>query len=224
MARRALWLPLSVVAGLVAGGVLAGVVATLDVGGHRREEPLTGAAAAEAFLDAWRESRLATWVIEGTFTRTTATGRSITSEIHVAQRPPDRLSLGIGSVTARLGDRRLSCTTDPAGELRCRDAGRAPPYEEEVAQEVETLATYVQGAVPLYEVTADSDGCFDLELLVEMPAPPYGEEARFCFDEETRAPTLAEIRRTEAVDVRRSTRVSAEVSDEDLAPPPGRAA
>lgn len=202
---------------------VVGVVA-LDVGGVDEHEParLRGPAAARAFLATWRASRLATWVVEGTYERRTAGGRRVASEVRVAQRPPDRLVLGLGAVQARLGNRRLACAPDPDGVLRCADDGRAPPYAAEVDDEVRVLAGYVEGDVPLYAVTADAPGCFILRLVVELPAPPYGRRARFCFDPVTHAPLLAEIRRAEAVDVRRTIEVRTTVTDADLAPPPGQ--
>jgi hypothetical protein len=209
---------------LAVGGAAVAAVVAFDLGGVEEHEPppLRGRAAARAFLTTWRESRLATWVVEGTYERRTTSGRRVASEVRVAQRPPDRLVVGLGAVQARRDARRLACAPDPDGVLRCADDGRAPPYAAEVEDEVRVLATYVEGDVPLYEVTADDPGCFTLRLVVELPAPPYGRRARFCFDPVTHAPLLAEIRRTEATDVRRTITVRTTVTDEDLAPPPGQ--
>src|SRR5205823_50148 len=81
--------------------------------------------------------------------------------------------------------RRLPCTTGPRGALQCRDGGPAPPYGQEVDRELALLRGYLSGPDPLYRVRVEGGGCYRLELLVSMPAPPYGRRARFCFDAAT---------------------------------------
>ena len=96
------------------------------------------------------------------------------------------------------------------------DEGRARrSFRAEVARDVHTIRTYVQGDVPLYTVHAAGD-CFDLRQARALPAPPYGTEARFCFDPATGAPTRREIHRPEGTDVQQAVEVRTEVSADDF--------
>jgi len=207
------------VAGLIVG--IAVTVAVAATGGS--SEPAGVRAqpdAAGAYVADWRRSQLGTWKVVMRWQRT-AGGSQLHDEIRVAQRPPDRLSVAAGAVDARQGDRRLSCAAGEDGRLRCRDAGAAVPYDQEVAAGEAVLRGQVVGSARLYEVTAPLPHCYELRLRVRYPAPPYGQRARFCFDGVTGAPTLREIDRVEGRDRQEALSVSAQVDDADLAPPPG---
>jgi hypothetical protein len=202
-------------------------VATDHSGSSRPEASVAAAvpgddAAKAAFLEAWRRSRLSTFFVALRFERRTSGGQGLASEVRIAQRPPDRLSVGLGSIDARRGGRRLACATGADGSLRCRDGGPAPPYAQEVDDEVALLRGYLSGPNPLYGVRARRRGCYELELLVPIPAPPYGRRARFCFDPSTGALVESEVERAEATDRQQAVEVRATVGDADLAPPAGR--
>jgi hypothetical protein len=204
----------------LAAGVVAGVVGVAVLAGlgwpSGDEDPAGGeSAAATAFVDAWRRSRLATWVVDGRFERRVGDRVVLAVDVHRAQRPPDRLSVGFGAVDARAGGRRLACAEDDAGVVTCRDGGPAPPYAEEVDDEIELLRRYV-APDGLYTVAAEPGGCFRLRLRRAMLTPPYGQRARFCFDPETGAPVRAELERLEATDRTVAVRVDAHPTDEDL--------
>ena len=173
---------------------------------------------AEAFLAAYERSRLGTFVVESTLERTFPGGTSFSAETSVAQDPPDRLERSLGSVTARRGSEVTLCRVTEAGRYRCTTGRAERSYRGLVADEVEALASYLEGALPLYSVTANGD-CFDLAQVRPLPAPPYGTAARFCFDEETGALTLLRIERDEAVDVTEATAVTGDVRAGDLRPP-----
>jgi hypothetical protein len=83
------------------------------------------------------------------------------------------------------------------------------------------LRQQLLGPQRLYDVTATAAHCYDLRLRVTYPAPPYGRRARFCFDADTGAPTLRDIDRAEGRDVQEAVSVSGQVTDADLAAPPG---
>jgi hypothetical protein len=142
-------------------------------------------------------------------------------EIRTAQRPPDRLSVALGSVEARQGDRRLACAAGEDGRLHCRDAGAAPPWDQDVNAGEAVLRQQLLGPQRIYDVTATSAHCYNFRLRFSYPVPPYGRQARFCFDEDTGALTLRDIDRAEGRDVQEATSVSGQVTDADLAPPPG---
>ncbi len=162
---------------------------------------------AEAFLAAYERSRLGTYVVESTLERRFPGGTGFTAESSIAQDPPDRLERSLGSVTARRGPDVTLCRVTEANRYRCTTGRAERSYRGLVADEVETLASYLGGELPLYAVTADGD-CFDLAQARPLPAPPYGTAARFCFDDETGALTLLRVERDEAVDVTEATSVT----------------
>ncbi|MBV9041170.1 MAG: hypothetical protein JOZ68_09200 [Acidimicrobiia bacterium] len=209
------------IVGLIVGvAAAAAVVATSDGRTkHAIARPAEPDAGAQYIAD-WRRSQLGTWKVVLHWQRIVGSSR-LDDEIRTAQRPPDRLSVALGSVDARRGDRRLSCASDADGHLHCRDAGAAPPYDQDVAGNEAVLRGQLLGPSRLYDVTATSSHCYDLRLRFSYPVPPYGRRARFCFDEATGAPTLRDIDRVEGRDVQEATSVSGDVTDADLAPPPG---
>ena len=217
-ARRPL---VGAVAGAVVGAVVVGVLAVNDFAFDEELTPATTSEsqeAADAFLAAWERKLRGTWVARSEFTRTTATRQTLSGEVHEAQRPPDRVRRGLGSVDARIDGRRLACAPTETGEVQCRDGGPAPPYEDEVASELGLLRGYVMGRARLYAVSAESSTCFRLRLVQRMLAPPYGAVARFCFQAATGAPLRAEIRRNGTLDVTRALEVGADPTPADLAP------
>jgi hypothetical protein len=210
---------LATVTGLVVG--MVAVVALAAAGWPHRERPRSTAtaqpAAAGEFLAQWQRMRLGTWALEARFSRVTRAGRRLDTDLHMAQRPPDRLVTGLGSIDARRGGTRLACAPDAGGTVHCRDGGPAPPYDAEVARELGYLRRYVEGTGALYAVRRSGD-CYDLRLRLRIPSPPYGERARFCFDRATDAPVRSEIERAEARDTTVALRVRARPSEADLDP------
>jgi hypothetical protein len=195
-------------------GLALAVVASVVV--EPRERP----APEDAFLQAWERSRLGTYVVASTFTRRLEDGRELSASTSVAQRPPrDRLVLGLGAVEGRLDGRVIRCASDAGATVSCFTGPPAPPYEEEVATEIERLEGYVAGERPLYRVERRASGCFVLVLALDLPSPPYGRRATFCFDRETGAPTRTVIERDEAVDTTVADSIRPEVTDADLALP-----
>jgi hypothetical protein len=197
--------------------MVAGLAASGWHDRHEHRADSESAAAAANFVAAWRRSRAGTWVVDATFERVTASGRRLAGQVHMAQRPPDRLVTGLGAVDGRRGDRRLACATDPGGALRCRDGAQVRPYAEEVDSEVATLRTYVHGPGAFYAVRQDGE-CFALRLSRQILSPPYGSRARFCFDRATGAPVRSQVTRREATDRTVAGAVRARPSDVDLDP------
>lgn len=201
--------------------LLAACVAAFVLGTPARS--LRGPGAARALVDTWRESRSATFVVDSDFTRTLPDGKQLEDTTRIVQRPPnDRLTFGFGSVSGRLGGKIYRCAAEPQDSPKCITSVDAPDYATEVDQEVSALAQYVEGDRPLYQVIdfADSPGrCYRLDLAVDIPAPPYGRQALFCFDRGTLAPTLTVIVRTEATDRTEARRIRGVVTDADLRVP-----
>jgi hypothetical protein len=139
------------------------------------------------------------------------------------QRPPnDRLTFGFGSIAGRLRGKIYRCAAQPDGSPTCLTSTVAPDYSSEVDSEVAGLASYVEGDRPLYRVIEFPDPrgqCFRLDLNIELPAPPYGREALFCFDGATRAPSLTVLVRDEATDRTEARVLRGQVTDADLQVP-----
>jgi hypothetical protein len=186
-----------------------------------------GAPAADTLLTTWRQSRMATFVVESDFTRRLPDGNALHQTQRIVQRPPDdRLIIGFGAVTGRLGGKILRCASEPTGTSRCFTAADARPYAEEVDDEVAGLDRLVRGDRPPYRVVEFAEGadrCFRLDLAVDVPSPPYGDHALFCFDRTNLAPTLTVVERPEATTRTEATSVRATVTADDLKvePDPG---
>lgn len=202
------------VAGVVVGCVLAGLLVSTGL----LSRPPSAAPAAADFIEAYRRSREGTYVVDAEFTRTMADGREMSSAAIVAQRPPDRVRRQLGSASGRLGDRWLNCSTAPNGQFQCALGGEVAPYEQETADDVDAMRTYVEGASPAYSVTPAGRGCFELRRLATLPDPAYGDYTRMCFDAATGAIAYLEIRRDGgSTDRLRAFSVRPQVTDVDLA-------
>jgi hypothetical protein len=202
-------------------GALIGLVASAVLVAQWRSEPVVtrGPQAAEAFTEAWERSRLGTYYVRSEVERTTPNGE-LSSELEVAQRPPDVVRRQHGALWGRQGDRTISCVADENDIVTCGPGGQVlPPFEDEVAEEMARWAAYLEGDQPLYRVSTAGDGCFDLALTQVYPSPPYGTEARFCFDEETGAMITNRIVRDEGTEVLTAVEVRADVTDADFALP-----
>lgn len=168
------------------------------------------------FVAAYERSRTAELVVDSTFTRTFNDGRELAYETQLIQRPPDDvLVVGAGSASGRLGGRITRCNATAAdAPPDCIRSADAPPYAEEVAQEVASLEALLDG---VYDLDRDDAGCWILTLeLVSLPAAPYGGAARFCFDEASGALRSLEVRRPEAVERTEAVSIRTEVQDADL--------
>jgi hypothetical protein len=180
----------------------------------------TGPNAVQEFLDAWTRSRQGTYVVVSTFRRTFADGKEIAAPATIAQRPPDRLSFGLGEAEGRVDGQIVRCGSAPDGRYGCVTADGAGDYTASVTREVHNLSTQVTGNPPLYQVTRSGPGCFDLTQTGNYPILPYGHGARLCFDPATGAPTRTEIHRDGSTETTIATSVRAAVTDADFRIPP----
>jgi hypothetical protein len=222
MARRPSWrLAAVVLAGLLGLTVVAALQDDPD-----EEEPAPAdpspPEAAEDFLDAWARSRAATYRTVADFTRTSSsTGAELQRRIVIAQRPPDRLRIDESGAAGIVDGRRILCSFRDE-ELVCNDAEAEVTLEEQAAEQLATLRGYVTGDDPLYDVTADPDtedgDCFDLGLAHRIVAPPLGVTSRYCFDEDTGAPTHTVVEAVEATDDIRTIQLDTVVTDAQLDP------
>ena len=177
---------------------------------------IRGPRAARAFIAAWDRSRHGTFVVESRFERVLTDGRRFTGDTFLAQRPPDRLVVGLGPVEGRVDGRGIDCATEPSGGLRCFPGAPVGDYEDDVAGEIRLLRSYVEGERPLYAASWDGEDCFALVLVLDVPAAPYGTSARFCFDPATGAQVVLEVRRPEGRDLTDAISVRGTVRDDDF--------
>ena len=216
MARRPSWRLAAVVLVL-----LVGVSAVATLVGDDGDEP-DADDIPQLFLDAWQRSREATFRSVADFTRhSNSTGAELHHQQIVAQRPPDRLFVDGDGATGIVEGERLACDFREQ-RLHCDRAEAQRTLAEETEQQLETLADYVEGEDPLYVIEADLEtevgACFELTLTRDIVAPPLGNLTRYCFDDETGAPSETHVERDEANDDLVLTQLTGEVTDADLDP------
>lgn len=219
---------------LIAVGVLAGVVAgTLAAWWlqtppdqtppaptlvSRPEIAAASPEAAESFVAAWERSRRETYLAVSAWHRVTDVGAESHQTRVLAQRPPDRVLSSGRTLSGEVGGVRYECDELPADELTCRELDTGFDWDDYAAlvdEEVAAMWTYVEGDQPLYLVSRDG-ACFELRLARGMHAPPYGRQARFCFDPESGAPSEIQVERDEGTDTVELLSVTTTVTDDDL--------
>jgi hypothetical protein len=176
-------------------------------------------AAADRFVAAWRRSLEASWSVDESVERSTALGGHLVFSVHRAQRPPDRVNVGLGSADARQGDQLVTCAPGAGGKVTCAKQRAANSYQREVDVQMAALSPYVSGPEAVYAVSQVA-GCFQLTLrLPGYPVPPYGQTAVFCFDPGTGAPAGSVIVRNEGTDRTRVVAAHVPARDADLVLP-----
>jgi hypothetical protein len=222
--RRALPTWWIVVIGLCAGAFLGVAAAALVRDGGEDPPTMTlapaaspypddQAANAQAFLAAWRRYREATFVVESTFVRELPGGEDLEVDRIVVQDPPRRLVRQGGSVSVSGDDTSMSC--EPIGSETVCTTFAGVDYEAGIREELGAWATAVTGDAPAYAVAVPQPGCYDLQLVTDLVAPPYGEATRVCFDEETGAIRSRQVTRTSGIDTEEATSIRATVQDAD---------
>jgi hypothetical protein len=203
------------VAVVVGYALLLAVVAVVALRGEDSRDLAAG-----RFVSAYEHSRLGTYAMEATFTRRSiSTDAAISSDVVEAQRPPNRVRAQFGGVQGQLDDITFVCgpVVDSSTGKRCAFS-KVAPFDEVVADDVAVVRSYVGGDDPLYTVVQDG-GCFSLRRTRYDPRPPYGEEARLCFDRTTGALVRARIRNTGVIDETNAVEVRPHVGDSELRPP-----
>ena len=176
-------------------------------------------AGAAALVTAWQRWRTASFVSVGTWTRTidARPDEPLTGDVYVAQAPPRRLVVRLGSVVERHGDEVSACSvSDQVVIAPPCVAGEGLAYDALVEYELGLVERYVTGPSRLYDVARSSVDCFRAELVVPASASPWGRWAEYCFDEQTGALRSARVRRRSATDVELVGSIRAEVRDDDF--------
>jgi hypothetical protein len=184
----------------------AGDVAHLSLSDATGDEAAAHQAAQEAFLTAWRRYRTATYSAELVFERVAKDGQSLRSSSTYTQQPPRRVVREGDSVLLTAGADSRTCNR-VNGVVACAPAPNIA-YDAGVDAEIATWKTALEGAAPYYVVSEPQPSCFQLDLAVEITDPPYGEVARFCFDESTGALTQRQIVRTTATDTEETASIT----------------
>jgi hypothetical protein len=178
---------------------------------------VSGPDAADAFVDVYTRSLDATYRIEGQLTRTLEDGRTLQSGYHSVQRPPDRIQRALGSTSGEIGGRTVNCSTSDGGSYTCAAAGDAKPWPEQRQEILDALEVYVRGDDPVYEVTREESGCFDLVRRRTEEDASFGQRARLCFDDHYAGYRRLEVHHDGgAVDVMLADLVTDQVSDADF--------
>jgi hypothetical protein len=207
---------LAVVVGLVAVVAVVGLVVWLS-GRDGGDDTITGAEAADALVEAYTRSLDATYKIEGEFTRTLPGGRTLQSAYLSVQRPPDRLQRSLGSTSGVVNGRSINCSTPAGSSYTCAATGEAEPWDEERQEILDALDQYVRGDDPVYAVTGDGAGCFDLARRRTEEDASFGRRAQLCFDETYGGYSRLEVEREGgAVDVMSKLVITDQVSAADF--------
>jgi hypothetical protein len=205
--------------------VSVGLVVALAIGAAmggwlvvRDHTEVRGEAAAEAFFADYVASLDATYRLDGTFRRTMPDGRELTSGLLVAQRPPDRVQRSLGSTTGVVGGRYVNCGPTAAdGGYECAPGAMAEPAAVRRAEQLEALEQYVRGDDPVYAVTGDGDGCYELLRRRTEPEASFGVRAELCVDARTGAIRRLEVQHdTGAVDVLEGLAITPGATDADF--------
>jgi hypothetical protein len=176
----------------------------------------------EELLATYARSRRATWLVTFEYHRRTAAGGRLDLRLTELNRPPDHLSSGLGGLNGRVGDRQVVCT-DVDGRRLCAPSGPVVPFEDELAAQLGELRDVLQPPAKWYAVEAaparrlagEPAACYGLRRIADVPDPPYGERAEYCFAADG-APLLTRIERREGTDERVAATVTRQVGDGDV--------
>jgi hypothetical protein len=212
--------------GFATGAVLGIlIIAALLVTDTRVHEPGSAHAAsgvpseeaAQEFVDDWRRMREGTWTTDATYVRVSADGRSSRSEIHEAQRPPDRIRTVSGSTSIERPGKIIVCAPD-TGEAKgdCRTQETTRTYQDGVNEEVSGVEELVLGPASTYGVSKSSRHCYALQAVSSSAVSSWGERAAFCFDDKTGALKSTEVVRGGVTDSITVTSVRSDVQDSEF--------
>ncbi|HLF40420.1 MAG TPA: hypothetical protein VI854_02985 [Acidimicrobiia bacterium] len=176
----------------------------------------------EELLAAYERSRRATWLIDFAFRRRLHNGGRLDLTVVELNRPPDHLIAGLGGRSGTVGGRTIRCEQVEGREI-CAPQGAAVPFEDSLAEQVSELRDALQPPAKWYavglgerrRVAGEQATCFVLTRLVNVPSPPYGDRAEYCFAEDG-VPLLARVERREGTDERTAEAVRRVVTDADV--------
>lgn len=211
-------------AGLAVAGWLPGggtrSRASARAGAAEAGSASAGSAPADAFLAAWRAHLSSTWSVDQVGDRTTDAGAHLRLAVHEAQRPPDRVRTGLGSVDARRGSTLIACASASSVPL-CRTERASGSWQEAADAEISGLRGALTGNTAVYSVAASGPGCFQFTLRRPAAVVPvtFGRGARYCLDPSSGAVLSSTVERVGAVDTLTTVEHHSPATDADLALP-----
>ncbi len=178
----------------------------------------------EEFLGAYERSRRATWYVTYEFTRRLRTGGSLDLTSVELNRPPDHIIAGLGGLNGVVGGREIVCDLVGDREI-CAPEGAAAPFDDALVAELSELRDVVQPPAKWYAVEEGGERtvageparCFALRRVVNVPSPPYGDRAEYCFALADGAPLVNRVERREGTDQRLAVAITRQVTDADIA-------
>lgn len=178
-------------------------------------------AAALELVGAWRTWRTATFIVDGTWTRTLDSGGPpLSGPVHVVQDPPRRIVQRLGATVEVLDGTVASCepvAEDQASVAPCLAGNTGMSYDQRTDSELDLVGSYVGGDTRIYDVEFGLlPGCYRVELTATVLGSPWGRWAEFCFDDETGALISSRVRRKSAVDVELDVVTSSVVVEADF--------
>lgn len=184
---------------------------------------------AEIFIAAWRVHLLSSWSVDQVQDRTTDAGAHLRIDVHEAQRPPDRVRIGLGSVDARRGQTLIACASasgDSSGRPACRAQATKTSWQDEVDNQLAALRGALVGNRAVFTVMVAGPGCFVFRLRGSTGPVPVtlGRGARYCLDPQTGAVLSSTVQRVGALDSLTTIEHHSPATDTDLALPPGAVA
>jgi hypothetical protein len=219
--RRGLRVMSVVTAALLLAGVVAAVVGEIE---PRPSPQAADRAAAAAFLATWRTHLLASWSADQDETRTTASVRGgLSFAVHEAQRPPNSVTTGDGTVSARRGSDLIACATPPdATAPVCRVVPTDESWAQDAAQQIAAIGALLLGPTAQYDISRSPGGCFAFQLMTPSPTAStfLGDGARYCVDPVTGVLLSSQVERGAVIDTLVTVAYHAPASDADLALPP----
>lgn len=167
-----------------------------------------GSDALDRFVGLLDDGRRASAAVTYSFGRALADGRTLEGEIVVVQRPGFTVVSGMGALSARRGDRQLSCTGAGARsgclERAAGSAGATDPLETFDA--VTRAGHYTVVGDGRRTVAGEEAECFAVERVSEVPRPGATRAAWYCFARDG-VVLRAEVERPAGVDTRIATTV-----------------
>jgi sorbitol-specific phosphotransferase system component IIA len=203
---------------VIVGGLLLTDTRVHDPGSKRISSGIPSEEAAQEFIHDWRRMREGTWTTDATYTRVSSDGHTSRSEIHEAQRPPQRIRILAGSTSIEEPGKLTVCAPDTDGAKgQCRTEETQATYAEGVDSEVKDVEQLVSGPASVYGVARSSRHCYALQAIGSDASSSWGEHATFCFDGDTGAMKSTEIVRGGGVtDSITTTSVRSDVKDSEF--------
>lgn len=176
----------------------------------------TGSDALDRFVGLLDDGRRASALVTYSFERTLGDGRALEGEIVAVQRPRFTVVSGMGTLSARSGDRQLSCT-ETGARSGCLERAAGSAGETDLLDTFGAVTRAGHYAVVddgRRTVAGEEAECFAVERVSEAPTPGAARAAWYCFAPDG-VVLWAEVERPAGVDTRIATEVRRPARDAD---------